>query len=299
MSFNASDPRHHQIKADVWSSLHNFMTADHFSSIIKKHSNYRNRAPFPHMIENSLFPMEVLKRIIKEIPENPQRDSHKKVDYLKRDIGVVSCVKGATHCGPIKEEVNKSGFENEATFGPATAAMFAFLRSSIFIQFLEQLTGISDLIPDPHYMGSGIHQTLPGGHLDIHADFNGYIRYNLHRRVNLLLYLNPDWKEEYGGHLELWPRDMSKCMIRVAPEIGNLAVFSTTDFSYHGHPEDLKLPSERSRRSIALYYYSTTRPTNECLDNKCTFRTGWDATLWQKTPCKCSDPNCQNFIKQD
>lgn len=79
--------------------------------------------------------------------------------------------------------------------------LFSFLKSSTFIQFLDNLTGIKDLIPDPHYR---IHQTLSGGFLNIHADFNRYERYGLHRRVNILSYLNPEWEESYGDHLELW-----------------------------------------------------------------------------------------------
>lgn len=174
-----------------------------------------------------------------------------------------------------------------------TRTLFSFLKSSTFIQFLEKLTGISDIIPDPHFRGSGIHQTLSGGFLNIHADFNRYERYGLHRRVNILLYLNPDWEESYGGHLELWSKDMKKCMVRVKPDIGKLVVFSSTDFSYHGHPKPLNCPKNRSRRSLALYYYTRTRPSNECLNNNCQSS---HSTLFQKPLCEdCAMDKCQRF----
>lgn len=272
---------HNKIRSDIWTALHNYVTAEHLNDILKKHQNYKNRLPFPHMVESKIFPEDVLRRVGKEIPDQPNAKD--------------GCVEKSNSCFRAAKEKYKNGFENEELFGPATASFFGFLRSSRFIQFLEKLTGINDLIPDPHYFGSGVHQTLPGGHLDIHADFNRYERYNLYRRVNILLYLNPDWKEEYGGHLELWPRDMSKCMARVAPDLGTLAVFSSTDFSYHGHPEALTCPQNRSRRSLALYYYSATRPSNECIQNDCKIE---HTTLFQKTPCKCSDTACQNFVKQ-
>lgn len=92
----------------------------------------------------------------------------------------------------------------------------------MFVKFLEKLTGIENLIADPHYRGSGIHQTLPGGFLNIHADFNRYIKYDMHRRVNLLLYMNPNWTESYGGHLELWSRDLQRCEQRILPTLGTV-----------------------------------------------------------------------------
>jgi hypothetical protein len=79
----------------------------------------------------------------------------------------------------------------------------------------------------------------------------------------LLLYLNRDWKEEYGGNLELWTRDMSRCIKRVLPVFNRCVVFSTTDFSFHGHPDPLTCPEGRTRKSVAMYYYSNGRPAEE------------------------------------
>mgnify|MGYP006181091653 CR=1 FL=1 len=110
----------------------------------------------------------------------------------------------------------------------------------------------------------------------------------LHRRVNVFLYLNPDWKEEYGGHLELWTRDLQRCEARVSPDLGKLVVFSSTDFSYHGHQTPLSCPENRSRRSLAVYYYTQTRPASECLNDDCEGTR--HSTLWQTTVCpSCSD----------
>jgi hypothetical protein len=86
---------------------------------------------------------------------------------------------------------------------------------------------------------------------------------HLDRRINVLVYLNENWEESYGGHFELWEKDMSKCAVRIAPIFNRMAIFSTTDYSWHGHPDELTCPPDRSRRSLALYYYTNGRPAEE------------------------------------
>ena len=151
----------------------------------------------------------------------------------------------------------------ETQFGSATRALLYQLNSSVFIDFLETLTGIRGLIPDPHFWGGGVHQIVRGGFLKVHTDFNRHPRLKLDRRLNLLLYLNPEWQEEWGGHLELWDRGMAKCGKRILPIFGRCVVFSTTDFSNHGHPDPLNCPEGMTRKSLALYYYSNGRPSSE------------------------------------
>ena len=152
--------------------------------ILSKHTDYKNRKPFPHMVEDNIFPLNILSKAIIEIPDNPAFDAKTKCIKSKHSI-----------CAPTHAYIGKTAFDNDKYFGPVVNGLFSFLKSSTFIQFLEKLTGIHDLIPDPHYRGSGIHQTIPGGRLDIHTDFNQYNRYNLRRRVNVFLYLNPNWNE--------------------------------------------------------------------------------------------------------
>jgi Rps23 Pro-64 3,4-dihydroxylase Tpa1-like proline 4-hydroxylase len=147
---------------------------------------------------------------------------------------------------------------------------------SVFIDFLETLTGITGLLPDPHLWGGGLHQIQRGGFLKVHADFNRHERLDLDRRLNLLVYLNKDWKEEYGGQLELWSRDMKRCEERVLPVFNRCVVFSTTDTSYHGHPDELTCPEGWTRKSMALYYYTTGRSAEETSQSH--------STLYQERP---------------
>jgi hypothetical protein len=132
-----------------------------------------------------------------------------------------------------------------------------------FLQFLSEVTGIPNLISDPGFEGGGLHQIIRGGKLGVHADFNRHRDFGLDRRLNLLLYLNRDWREEYGGNLELWDRTMSRCEARVAPLFNRVMIFGTTDFTYHGHPDPLQCPEGMTRKSMALYYFSNGRPAEE------------------------------------
>ena len=138
-----------------------------------------------------------------------------------------------------------------------------FLNSREVLKFLEELTGIPDLIPDPEFYGGGIHRILPGGKLSVHADYNFHPITKLHRRVNLLLYLNKNWEEEWGGDLQLWNKDMSMCVKKILPIFNRAVIFNITSDAYHGHPGLLKSPEGVDRLSFALYYFTETRPENE------------------------------------
>ena len=115
-----------------------------------------------------------------------------------------------------------------------------------------------------------MHQIQKHGFLKIHADFNWNRFLKLNRRVNLLIYLNKSWKEEYGGHLELWNREMSECVERILPVFNRCVIFNTSDFSYHGHPDPLTCPDGWTRKSLAVYYYTNGRPQEEQSDIHCT-----------------------------
>jgi hypothetical protein len=147
-TYNSSDEGHRRLSLDIFRSLHDY-TVPKMKEVLLANSNYRNRLPFPHMVSDGLLPLEVLKAVADEIPDDPQLQSE-------------GCVVGSQKCFKTKTERNKNAFDDEEHHGPATSALFGFLKSSTFIEFLEKLTGINDLIPDPHYRGSGIHQTLPG-----------------------------------------------------------------------------------------------------------------------------------------
>jgi hypothetical protein len=72
------------------------------------------------------------------------------------------------------------------------------------------------------------------------------------------VYLNKNWQTEYGGNLELWSKDMKTCVKSVEPIFNRCVIFNTDEDSFHGHPDPLTTPEDRSRRSLALYYYTAS-----------------------------------------
>jgi Rps23 Pro-64 3,4-dihydroxylase Tpa1-like proline 4-hydroxylase len=197
--------------------------------------------PFAHIVIDNFLPDSILNEVLNEFP-NPDEIQWKEFD---------------------NKSEKKLASVSEQQMGHATRFLLYQLNSSTFITFLEKLTGIDGIIPDPHFVGGGLHQIKPGGYLKIHADFNKNTRLKLDRRLNLLLYLNKDWSEGYGGHLELWDVKMKACQRKILPIFNRCVIFSTTDFSYHGHPNPLTCPDNRTRKSLALYYYSNGRPSEE------------------------------------
>jgi Rps23 Pro-64 3,4-dihydroxylase Tpa1-like proline 4-hydroxylase len=211
-------------------------------------ASYRSADPFPHAIIDDLFDPEILDQILEEFP-GPEDAS-----WRRRNI---------------VNEIKLDLFD-EQRFGPTTWHFLAALNSATFLKFLEQLTSIEGLIADPYYIGGGLHQILPGGKLDVHIDFNKHDGLDLERRLNAIIYLNKDWDESWGGHLELWDKQVSRCAVRAAPVYNRMVVFSTTQSSFHGHPDPLKCPPDRTRRSLALYYYTSHRPQEEQADRHTT-----------------------------
>lgn len=130
------------------------------------------------------------------------------------------------------------------------------LSSMSFLDFLETLTGVQGLIGDPHFRGAGLHLTLRGGHLALHADFNRDRMRGLSRRLTVLYYLNPDWQPAWGGDLELWTADLSRCEARIAPLLDRLVVMAHGDDHWHGHPSPLECPEGRGRAVVAAYFYT-------------------------------------------
>ena len=136
------------------------------------------------------------------------------------------------------------------------------LNSSVFLQFVENVSGIDKLLPDPYYQGGGIHQILHGGILDIHTDFNTYPRLDIFRQLNVIIYLNEQWEPAYGGELELWDAalaDGGKCVKSIPPLFNRAVIFKTDKTSFHGHPQEWLAPPPITRRSIALYYYTARK----------------------------------------
>lgn len=202
---------------------------------------YARARPFPHVVLDGIVRANVLDAALAEYP-NPGA-----LNFIRYDNALEK----------------KLAFDQVDQLPAPIRLVLSELNSPSFLRFLERLTGIQNLIADHTYRGGGIHLIPPGGKLDIHADFNIHHGLMLHRRLNLLLYLNRDWPDSYGGQLELWRGEMteagpvlSQCEQRIVPVFNRMVIFTTSETSFHGHPEPVSCPLDRARRSLALYYYS-------------------------------------------
>lgn len=213
---------------------YNQILPENLQELASNHSDlYQEAKPFDHIALDDVFDERLLNII---------NDEFDKVDGEWKEFDT-------------KYE-KKLQFNNDEELGEYTRALIHQLNSAPFLKFLEELTGINGLIPDPYLIGGGLHSIPKGGKLGIHVDFNQYEKLNAYRRVNVLIYLNKDWKEEYGGHLELWNDLKGQEKIKILPIFNRMAIFSTTESSYHGHPKPLNCPENKCRRSLALYYYT-------------------------------------------
>jgi hypothetical protein len=152
---------------------------------------------------------------------------------------------------------NKLGMPKRELFPPTIGAVVDELNSPEFVRWISELTGIPGLMADPMLEGGGLHQSGRGGYLNVHTDFSmHHFHPDWHRRVNLIVYLNPGWREEWGGALELWKKNMAGCAAKYAPLLNHALVFTTDERSLHGFPDPLSCPEGESRKSLALYYYT-------------------------------------------
>ena len=206
-----------------------------------KHQEYINASPFPHIVIDNLFDVTTLKSITSEFPKMQEK------------------MKGKAN----NKTLNKLSFrqpEKLELFEPLTKEFCLELNSLEFCKFLENLTGIENIQADPYLEGGGPHEIKKGGFLKMHIDFNIHPITEQDRRINVLIYLNDIWEEEYKGHLDLWDTEMGDLKKSISPIINRVVIFNTTENSWHGHPDPLNCPETSSRKSLAFYYYTDPAP---------------------------------------
>ncbi len=202
------------------------------------HDEYVAALPYPHIVLDDFLQPGVASSAAKEYPP------------LDHD----------TWNNYLHANERKFSHTDPSTWGPTLQAILAELNSPRFVDWVGQLIGVDDLIPDPSLEGGGLHQSTTGGFLNMHADFTVHPHHRTwQRRANLLLYLNEDWRPEFGGDLEMWDAEMRTCVKKVAPVANRVLIFTTDPTSFHGHPEPMTCPEGMARKSLALYYFTIER----------------------------------------
>ena len=209
--------------------------------------------PFPHVVIEQFFVPRYARELVDQFPP---------------------------HCGEGK--VNEFGapgiktvYSDLTQLEPAYRKAHDFFGGSAFLDWLSAVTGIPGLLYDPQNFGGGTHENLEGRDLRPHVDFNFHPVTKLHRRVNLIVYLNEGWQREWGGNITLHsdPRSTSDETTSYAPELNRCIIFETSERSWHSF-DLIRLPAgqkHRSRKSLSLYFYSNERPEDQIHSEHTTF----------------------------
>ena len=222
-------------------------------------SSYQSKKPFRYIIIDDAIKEEIAHKIHDEYP---------KIIDGEWD--------GTTYLDQ-RNKFRKEVFEKNSLM----QNVFDELNSKAFLGWLSYITDIKEpLIPDPELFGGGLHQSINGAFLNVHVDFNFHPKTKFHRRLNVLIYMNKDWKDKYEGHLELWEIDDSNknLLEKISPIFNRLVLFETNEVSFHGHPKPLKIPADVSRKSLATYYYSKNRPASEVANDHNTIYVNTEGT---------------------
>ena len=215
---------------------------------------FLNADPFRHVSIDEFFDPAFAERLLAEFPSFDPK--------LARN----------EHGGTGRKAVNTSIRE----ISPTYQEVYATISSAPFLELVSSLSGIPDLILDPKLYGGGTHENLHGQELDPHVDFNYDESQQLHRRLNLIVYLNKGWQEEWGGSIEIHsnPRRPKDNRIKsYLPLFNRCVMFETNEYSWHGFPR-INLPPEMrhlSRKSLSIYLYTKDRPAHEIVPMHGTF----------------------------
>ena len=207
-------------------------------------NEYQSNKPFRYIVFENFFPKEIAENILLEYPET-SNGKWNGLTYLDQ-----------------KNKFQKTKFVK----GSVMETVFDEFNSPLFLKWLNDLSETEEeLIGDDELFGGGLHQSVKGAFLNVHIDYNINPKTKLHRRLNVLVYMNKNWKDEYEGHLELWDLSEGKkeLLEKIAPSFNRCVIFETNEISFHGHPKQLNTPSGVNRKSLATYYYTKNRPAIE------------------------------------
>jgi len=199
------------------------------------------QAPFPHFCIDDFLKEDFAEEVYQSFP------SYQEAEEAGKGFSSVN-------------EKKKVQITDSSKFPPPIKKLHDLLASKEYVDMWSDLTGIPNLFADTELKGGGVHETNTGGHLDVHVDFNYVADKKYHRRLNILIYFNKEWKEEYGGYLDIWDKDVKKRHGYFEPKFNRACGFVTSEISFHG-VTPITCPEGISRKSFATYYYTTEAPT--------------------------------------
>jgi 2OG-Fe(II) oxygenase superfamily len=196
---------------------------------------YRQAAPFPHVVIDGLFSPDFLVRLMVEAPQ-PGAEQWQTIE--RTDL----------------EKTNR--MRSAMDVGVAGGEIVAMMHSAAFLYLLSEITDVWQLLPDPYLQGAGHAMMKRGDFFGVHADRNIAYDTGLTRRLAVIVFLNQHWRPEFNGQLELWNQAGDRCEVTIEPEFNRTVIFEVADPNYHGVPRPLACPADRLRRSFLIYYHT-------------------------------------------
>lgn len=202
------------------------------ASIKSLHDQFTTAAPCRHLVIDGFLDEEIADQLYENFPS----------------IGSLNVKRKSLN-------ENKAEDYHFDRWHPSFSEVRKSVNSEEFYNWMRRVTGIEGLVTTQDSLGSGVHQGANGSYVDVHIDVNLNPEAGLWRRVNLLIYLNKNWKDEYGGHLELWDKEMKVMHHRVAPSHNRAVIFYTDENSPHGYSK-INVPEGETRKSFYTYFYT-------------------------------------------
>ena len=233
-------------------------------TLSKIKEDYNSAAPFPYVVIPNFFNSDVAESIYNCFPKAEGADANQ---FIKDGWFVYD--------NPIEGKLAINDFNVMNKHGTILTDVWDMLESSELVDIISNITKIENLEKDPHRHGAGLHCHPPNGRLDMHLDYSIHPITGKERRINLLIYMNKNWQDDWNGKLELWEGDKdgmtSGPVQSISPKYNQAVLFRTSDISWHGMPEPVKCPEGECRKSIAIYYVSDRR-TDAYIRNKALFQ---------------------------
>ncbi len=233
-----------EVGANIPSPLGVFDDPRYAEIALRRGQEYQGADPFPHIVIDNFLPPALTRALGAAFPKPSD------IAWIERD-----------------NVNNRRRYQHDETkLPPLIREMLREFNGRQFTLFLETLTGIQSLIPDPYFIGGGAHMSGAGDFLKIHADFNWHHKLQAYRRVNALMYVTDHWEPEWQGAIEFWDKDMTGPKVSTLPLFNRLVIFSTGEHSNHGPRLPNLCPEGVYRKVLNLYYYTTAREDGDMAD---------------------------------
>lgn len=242
------------------------------SSISKLRTEFEQAIPYKHLVIDQFLNAALADQLEQKFPNYEL--FNKKYDGLNE---------------------KKAEGSNFADFDPLFTDLKSEIMSKEFCEWISAVTGVEQTFVTDDAMGAGLHQGKTGSFLDIHIDFSMHHLANVYRRLNLLIFFNKDWKDEWNGHTELWNDDMSACVKKVRPDFNRAVIFQTTGKSYHGYGK-INPPEHITRKSFYTYFYTQNAGDQNDTYNDTVFKARPEDGSLKKVKTVVKE-NLKNFVK--